>query len=120
MGRSGYFIMPSLTASLANPKFVNMSLGFSYRNNAFSPFEIRRQKAPAVSFTLSKSMLKKSLTLSASVYDALNNSNDITTTGIAPAIRYQSSLYQPFHSVGISASYLFQAKAFRYGETPKA
>lgn len=116
---SGFFIAPSLNIVQTNPKFVNLNFVISYRNVNYLPFEIKKQQAPAISLSISRSFLKKSLTVTTSVYDALNTSNNSVTSGISPKLYYNTSLNQPMRSIGISISYLFHSKAFRYSGNTK-
>ncbi|MCZ4222915.1 outer membrane beta-barrel protein [Pedobacter rhodius] len=111
---SGFFVAPTITVVQTNPKFVNFNLSMSYRNKNFFPFEIKRQQAPALSLTLSRTFLKKSLTVTGSIYDAFNTSNNSKSSGISPVMYNTVSLVQPMRSIGLSMSYLFHAKAFRY------
>ncbi|MES2650568.1 MAG: outer membrane beta-barrel protein [Bacteroidota bacterium] len=111
----GFFLAPSLNASINRLKWFNLGVNLSYKNNSYSPFEVKRQVSPALSLTLSRAFFKKSLNVNIAMYDILNNSNNANTTGISQTVQYWSKYHQPFRSIGMSVSYLFHAKAFRYG-----
>lgn len=113
LGNDGFFIAPSLNAVFRSQKVANFSFNLTYRDNSYIPFEVRKQQTPAISLAVSRTFLKRSLTLSASIYDALNTSNNQITEGISPDLQFLSNYQQSFRSIGLSVSYLFHAKAIK-------